>query len=187
MPLTCEKLEALLKWLDSDRYAAGERYRTIQTALIGIFASKGFSDAEGLADEVIDRVADRLPQIGPTYDGEPARYFRGVARNVIFEAGRRKEVATDPLPERPTKKPDVSDEYKCLLNCLRFLNPKKRELILDYHVYERADKIANHRVMAEELDISENALRVLAHRVRCHLEKCVRECVNAIEGKRKPT
>jgi len=183
LPLTPERFEALLKWLAPDREAAGKVYINIQTGLISMFAAKGFSDAEGMADDVINRVADRLPEIGPDYDGKPVNYFRRVAHYVILEGWRRKEIATGTLPEHPTKIADVSDEYECLLRCLRFFSKEKRELILDYHVYEGGEKIANHRLMAEELSISENALRVQAHRVRVKLEKCVRECVAALKGK----
>jgi DNA-directed RNA polymerase specialized sigma24 family protein len=181
LPLTGEKLDALLKWLDSDPEAAARRYTFIQTGLIAMFAASELSDAEGLADEVINRVADKVPQIGPDYDGDPAHYFRGVARKVIFEARRRKEIATDTLPERPTKNVEVSEEYKCLVKCLEFLTPKKREFILDYHVYDGADKISNHVLMAEELNVSVNALRVKAHRLRIGLEKCVSECIERLK------
>ncbi len=186
MPLTSESFEALLKWLDSDREAAGQKYRIIQDGLIRIFASKGFSDAESLADEAINRVAKRLPEIMQDYQGEPVHYFRGVANKIILEARRRKEIATDRLPERPIEVKDVSDEYECLLRCLEFSPPDKRDLILDYHVYEGGDKIVNHEIMAEERHISVSALRVQAHRARVRLEKCVRECVEAIKRKRKP-
>jgi DNA-directed RNA polymerase specialized sigma24 family protein len=171
-----------LKWLDSDRDVAGQKYRIIQNGLIRIFASKGFSDAESLADEVINRVADRLPDIMPDYQGEPAHYFRGVANKIILEARRRKEIATDQLPERPLEVTNVSDEYECLLRCLKFSPPDKRDLLLDYHVYEGGDKIVNHQIMADELHISVSALRVQAHRARVRLEKCVRECVETLKG-----
>jgi len=177
LPLNKEKLEALFKWLNSDRQVAAEKYEAIQKGLIGIYSAKGFPDAEGLADETINRVMDRLSEIGPAYEGDPACYFRGVARNIIFELGRRKEFATDRLPERPIKPAEISDEYRCLLKCLKFIEPDDRELILDYHVYEGADKVANHIAMAGELKMTVNALRVRACRVRARLEKCVLACV----------
>lgn len=144
-----------------------------------MFAAQGFSDAEALADETINRVADRLPEIGPHYDGKPVRYFRGVARNLILEANRRRrrEIATDSLPERPTKQIDVSDEYNCLVRCLTFLSSKDRDLVLDYHVYEGHDKVVNHLAMAEENQTSVSNLRVKAFRIRGRLEKCVLECL----------
>lgn len=181
--LTGEKFEALLTWLDSDCEAAGREYTKIQRGLIGLFAAKGFSDAEGLADETINRVADRLPEIGPDYQGARVRYFRGVAHNIIYEANRRKEVPTDSPPERPTKQTDASDEYDCLLKCLQFLPYGEREFILDYHVYNGAEKIANHEAMAKEKRISVNTLRVQAHRLRARIEKCVLECVEQMRKK----
>lgn len=180
MPLTSERFDALLKWLNSDPTAAGREYVSIQKGLIAMFAAKGLTDAEGLADEAINRVADRLPEIGPDYDGKPVHYFRGVARNIIFEAKRRKEIATDTLPERSTKPIVVSDEYNCLIRCLTFLSSKERNLILDYHVYDGHDKVLNHLAMAEENMTSISNLRVKAFRIRERLEKCVRECLERL-------
>lgn len=186
MPLTREKLEALLEWLDpSDRESAGQQYKNIQSGLIRIFTSNGFSDAEHLADQTIDRVADLLPEIVWGYKGRPANYFHGVARNVLHEARRRKEVATDTLPDVPFMTPEVSDECECLRRCLQFCGREKSEMVLDYHVYQGAAKIANHTIMARELRITESALRVRAHRARNSLEKCVNECMEKLEGKRK--
>src|SRR2546423_15077891 len=181
LPLTPEKFEALLKWLGPDQEVDGQKYEIIYAGLVRIFVAKCFSDAEGLADEVMNRVADKLQEIVPDYVGEPANYFRGVARKLILEAGRGKEVATDQLPERPAKVTEVSDEQECLRRCLKFFPSEKREMILDYHVYEGADKIVTHRIMAEELGITENALRVQAHRARVRLEKCVLECVETLK------
>jgi DNA-directed RNA polymerase specialized sigma24 family protein len=186
LSLTPENFEALLAWLDPDRDAAGRKYEVIRSGLVRIFVSKGLSDAESMADEVINRVAARVPEIGPGYVGEPAAYFRGVARNLLLESWRRKEVATDNPPERHLKPSEPDDEYECLLRCLKFLPREKRELVLDYHAYEGADKIATHRAMAQELSVSENALRIQAHRLRARLEQCVTECVRSLRGKRIP-
>jgi len=187
LPLTKEKLNALLLWLNSDHKVACKKYEAIQKGLIGIFSAKGFPDAEGLADEAINRVTDRLAEIGPEYEGDPAYYFRGVARNIIFEVGRRKEFPTDRLPEHPTKPVEITDEYRCLMKCLKFVAPEDRELILDYHVYDGADKVANHITMAKELEITVNALRVKAYRIRVRLEKCVFDCLARNTRNENPT
>lgn len=187
MPLTQEIFETLLRWLDANRETAAHKYQVIHAGLIRIFVSKGFSDAENLADETVNRVAARVPDIAREYVGEPTNYFRGVARKIALEAGRRKEFATDTFPERPVKVTDPGEEYECLLKCLKDLPPEKRELVLDYHVYEGRDKIINHRAMSEELGITESALRVQAHRVRVRLEKCMLECVENLNRKRIPS
>lgn len=183
MPLNDEQFEALLKWLHPDRDLACKKYRTIQDGLIAVFSAKGFADAEGLTDETMNRVSDRLAEIAPNYQGDPACYFRGVARNIIFEVGRKKEFATDVLPERPIKPTEVSDESRCLQKCLKVIEPKDRDLILDYHVYDGADKVTNHIDMAKELNITVNALRVKAYRVRAGLQKCVLACLEKLNKK----
>jgi len=144
--------------------------------------SKGFNDAEDLADETINRVMKKLPEIHATYVGEPARYFHGVARFIIREMMRRKEVAVEEVPVIPTQTEVHSDEYDCLLKCLRFLPADKRELILDYYIYDGRDKIAQHRRMASELGITEGALRGRAHHVRGNLEKCIQNCIDQMKS-----
>jgi DNA-directed RNA polymerase specialized sigma24 family protein len=167
--ITQDPFDALLEWLDPDREKAGQRYEIIRAGLIRIFVSKGLSDAEHYTDEAIDRVVKRLPEIQAKYVGDPARYFHGVARNLILEAGRRREVATDVLPLRITHEVARSDTSECLSKCLKLLPADKQEFILDYHLYQGHAKVENHRQMADELSISEGALRTRAHHLRVSL------------------
>jgi len=180
-----ESFESLLTWLDPNREIAGQKYEVIRTGLIRIFVSKGFSDAEDLADTVINRVMKRLPEIRDTYVGDPVRYFHGVARNIIRETLRRREIATETVPSFSEEVESHSDEYDCLVKCLRFLAREKRELILDYHIYDGRDKVEQHRHMAEELGITEGALRGRAHHLRGSLEKCIRQCLEGMAGNEK--
>jgi len=175
----------LLAWLDPDRDVAARKYETIRAGLIRIFVAKGFSDAEDLADEVITRVIRRLPEIRDGYVGEPARYFHGVARHLILETYRRKEIAIDVSPVAWLQTTNRSDEYDCLMRCLQFLAREKRELILDYYVYEGHDKVEQHKIMAQELGISKGALRLRAHHIRSGLETCVRQCVEKLKQQTK--
>ena len=136
----------------------------------------------GEADETINRVTKKLPEIRDTYVGEPARYFHGVARYIVREMTRRKEVAVEEVPVVTAEAEVHSDEYDCLQKCLRFLPADRRELILDYYIYDGRDKIAQHRRMANELGITEGALRGRAHQVRGNLEKCIRECIERMKA-----
>jgi DNA-directed RNA polymerase specialized sigma24 family protein len=181
-----ESFDALLSWLDPTRDVAGQKYEIIRSGLIRMFTSQGFSDAEDLADLTINRVIDRLPDIRDGYVGEPARYFHGVARNVIHEARRRRETATDNVPETVTQEPPTTDKYDCLLKCLKLLSDEKRELILDYYLYQGRDKIEHHRRMAGELGLTESALRSRAHHIRVALEKCVLQCTRDLVKTQKP-
>ena len=134
---------------------------------------------------MINRVMKKLPEIRDTYVGDPVRYFHGVARNVMRETLRRREIATEAVPGFLDEVASHTDEYDCLAKCLRFLSREKRELILDYHIYEGREKVQHHRQMAEELGISEGALRGRAHHLRGTLEKCVRECLERMRSNEK--
>jgi DNA-directed RNA polymerase specialized sigma24 family protein len=172
-----EPFDLLLEWLDPDRDKAGQCYEVIRSGLIRIFVSKGLSDAEHYTDEAIDRVMKRLPEIQADYVGDPARYFHGVARNLVLEARRRKEVARDVLPEGGQPEAPKSDASECLSKCLQLLPRDKQEFILDYHLYHGREKVVHHQQMASELSITEGALRTRAHHLRVNLEKCVNQCV----------
>lgn len=183
--ITQESFDALLAWLDTDREAAGRKYETIRAGLIRIFVSQGFSDAEYLTDRTINIVINKLPEIREDYVGEPARYFYAVARNVAHEARRRREIATDKIPERPSQVTSTSDRYDCLIRCLKMLSHEKRELMLDYYLYEGRDKIEHHRRMARELGLTDGALRTRTHHIRANLEKCVLDCTKNLDEKQK--
>jgi len=186
LTITKDPFDALLECLDPDREKAGARYEVIRAGLIRIFVSKGLSDAEHYTDETIDRVIKRLPELKETYVGDPVRYFHGVARNVVLEYGRRKEVLTDDiLPRGQTEDDELSDTQECLSKCLQLLPRDKQEFILDYHLYQGRAKIQHHREMAHELKISEGALRTRAHHLRVSLEKCVLRCIE--QGRQNKT
>jgi len=181
--ITPEQFEALLNWLDTDRDCAGLKYETIRSALLRIFVSKGLNDAEDLADEVINRVIARLPDIREKYVGEPARYFHGVARNVILETYRRKELAMEATAVAEFTDPIISSERECLDSCLPVLTPERRDLILDYYLYQGHDKVEHHKQMARKLGITEGALRGRVHQIRSGLERCVKQCVHRKRNK----
>ena len=173
-----QPFDALLEWLDPDREKAGQRYEVIRAGLVRIFVSNGLSDAEHYADVAIDRVIKRLPEIQATYVGDPAKYFHGVARNIVREARRTKEIATDVMPA-PSAQSVRSETSECLSKCLGLLPPDKQAFILDYHLFKGHEKVEHHREMAGELSITEGALRTRAHHLRVTLEKCVLECIGA--------
>ena len=86
-----------------------------------------------------------------------------------------------PVPPAP---PDVThvDEgiYKCLDDCMQKLPEENRQLVLRYYQDEKKVKIDNRQILAEELGIAINALRIRAHRIRLLLRKCVQECTEQL-------
>jgi len=175
---TQEGFDRLLAWLDDNRDQAGKKYEIIRNRLIKVFTCRGCGEAEDLADETISRVTVKVPEIAPTYEGDPVLYFYGVARKVHHEWVRRQN---RPIPEMPVKE-EANDErvYQCLDRCMETVPEQNRELVLRYYENEKKAKIEERKTIAEELGIGINALRIKAHRIRQILRKCVKSCVDEL-------
>jgi RNA polymerase sigma factor (sigma-70 family) len=184
--LTTETFDGLLSWLDPDRERAGERYEEIRLRLIKGFRKHGCDVPEELADETINRVARRLPEIASTYVGDPVRYFFGVAHHVHMEFLRRPRV--DPLPQQDITLQDAQSpladledeepEYTCLMHCMTRLSTRDSELIKQYYRGERHIKIRLRKELAERLGIKQENLRLRAQRIRATLKACIIDCVS---------
>lgn len=178
-----ENFEEILAWLNPDREVAATRYVQLHKNFVKLFRWRGFSDPEGLTDEVFDRVGKKVHEVRPTYEGDPEFYFRAVANNVVKE--NLKKVKTrvvlddDELPE-PTATQEEEDEknlQECLKSCLPKLSPKNRKLIVAYYAKEKQAKIDNRIELAQQLGMSVNTLRVKVHRIRQSLQQCIESCL----------
>jgi RNA polymerase sigma factor (sigma-70 family) len=181
--LTQDEFDNLLLWLDADRERAGKKYENIRHSLIKIFSWRGCAEAEDLADETIDRVGHKVKVLAPTYTGDPALYFFGVAKKLLLEYNRRK-TALQPLPAKlpdlaePQAEPDASEQMReCLRNCLQRLSPQNRDLILSYYQQTKRAKIDSRKGLAQKLTIAANALRVRVHRIRTSMQICIENCL----------
>jgi DNA-directed RNA polymerase specialized sigma24 family protein len=175
--LTSELFEGLLEWLGPTRDEGAKKYEDIRNRLIRILLKKGCSDPEDLADEAVNRVTLKVPELKETYVGNPLWYFISVARLVWLESLHPKEIPFEDVPD-PVIQPEVNFARECLRQCLTLLAADQRDLVLDYHVNRKRAKIDLHRRMADELGLSANALRLRIHRLRAGLEKCVLACLN---------
>ena len=57
------------------------------------------------------------------------------------------------------------------------LTADNRKLVLQYYQEEKQAKIDHRKLLAEQLGIALNALRIRAHRIRASLQECVQNCV----------
>jgi DNA-directed RNA polymerase specialized sigma24 family protein len=178
--LTHDELEALFAWLDPDRDQAIAKYETIRRGLIDKFIVGSCVDPEALADETIDRVIKRLPEISAVYEGNPISYFYGVARKVLLEyfRKRRRESRRAPVQTEPRF---GEKYYECLESCLDQLEPEKRELIVRYYAEQKRAKIESRKVIRSEMSLKADALRVRTFRIRRTLKQCVFACVEGNE------
>jgi chemotaxis regulatin CheY-phosphate phosphatase CheZ len=70
-----DNFNKLLNWLGATSQEGAEEYEHIRRVLIKIFLARGFSDAEDLTDETIDRVASKIDEIEAVYTGRKILYF----------------------------------------------------------------------------------------------------------------
>lgn len=182
--LTQEAFDELLAWLHPDPEEAAQKYEAIRNRLIRIFMHRGCTTAEDLADKTINQVARKVCEIKTAYEGDPALYFYGAARNIHSEyfKSRHHEVPVTPevLVAPPAEEIDESErEHVCLEKCLGVMASPDRELLLEYYREDRGAKIEHHREMAQQRGISINALRILVCRLRARFKECMRDCLKA--------
>jgi hypothetical protein len=187
---TQDAFDKLLAWLNRDRDQAGKEYDDIRRRLIKIFTCRGCTVPEVLADQTIDRVTRKLPEIEGNYAGEPVRYFLGVARNIYREYIREREDAL-PLPPEVTLVSVMTQEkeivYERLTFCVEGLQPDDRGLIIDYFREDKQAKIDLRKKLANKSGITPNALRLRVHRIIANLREAVADSVGKEQQKAKAT
>jgi DNA-directed RNA polymerase specialized sigma24 family protein len=180
--VTEEEFNRLLAWLGDSPEDAARRYETLRRGLITVFVSRRCLDAEDLADETIDRVARKLDALADSYEGDPTRYFYGVAKKVFLEYTKQKP---PPVAPPPGDAPDPQAEayLDCLDLCLERLTAENRELILSYYGDKKRRKADSRQRLREQLSLRAGALRARTFRIRAALEKCVRQCLAERQGR----
>jgi len=145
---------------------------------------RGCSDPEGLTDQVFDRVARKVHDVRPTYEGNPRLYFYAVANNVIKEDLKRIKTQVrlddDEVPEpiaTESEEDGPLDVEECLQLCLPKLSPENRKLIVAYYAKEKQAKIDHRSELARQLGISVETLRVKVYRIRVSLQQCIERCL----------
>jgi len=189
--ITLQNFEEMLAWLDRDREVAAQRYLQLREDLTNVFRWRGCSDPDGLVDEVFERVAKKVYEIKPNYQGDPRLYFRAVANNLVKEnlkkAKNQVSLEDIDLPQPITTKSDedeAADIEECLQTCLQNLSAENRKLILDYYAKEKQAKIDHRSELAQQLKTSVQTLRVRVYRVRQSLQECIAQCLKR-KGKYK--
>jgi RNA polymerase sigma factor (sigma-70 family) len=172
---------ALLARLGPDADSAGLAYDALHRRLVRFFEWHGCLATEDHADTVLTRVARKI------HDGEQvlnvSAYALAIARYVLKEvaAQRRTSEFNDAIEAVPRVSPaseEPDEPAACLDSCLEQLPQRSRQLVLQYYEGDGRRKVANHRAMADELGISERALRLRVFRIRGTLEQCVHRCLH---------
>ena len=156
-------------------------YERLRARLIRIFACRGCHSPEDLADETIARVALKLDELARDYEGDPARYFVAVARNVYLEYTREPkwtELERDPnVPSSRSDRNLENTSAECLEVCLSKLDREDRSVVTEYYRYEKSAQIEHRKMLAEAYGMGLNAFRIRVHRIRGRLARCVAKCM----------
>lgn len=187
---TQDAFRQFLDWLDEGADSAGERYLEMRHRLILYFDRKNCLSPDELADETLNRVAQRYQEKGAITDKSPPHFCYIVAKFVFLEylrRAKRGQTSFDELALSGNRQPDVPalareesaiEGREKLLDrlerCLNNLSAEDRALILEYYQGEGRTKIDSRRRQAERLGLSPNALSIRACRIRSKVEACVR-------------
>jgi DNA-directed RNA polymerase specialized sigma24 family protein len=171
-------LDRLLARLDSDAEQAAAEYERLRRALVKFFDWRGAWPADECADEVLDRLMQRLADHQPVDDVRAFAY--GIARIVLLERRRMPQTfpidAATELVAATVAAEEPSGLFECFDSCLAAMTQDRRVLIVGYYEGEGRNKIANRRRLARDLGLSDAALRSRVQRLRDSLERCVEEC-----------
>ncbi|HEV2802780.1 MAG TPA: hypothetical protein VGW12_20075 [Pyrinomonadaceae bacterium] len=187
-PLPEAAFDSLLSWLDPERNEAWGKYKAIHQRLIKAFSRRGYSNAEDMADETINRAAMKAREINPTFIGDPELYCFGIAKKLMWDLDRQQKLWV-PLEELSDEfvgkinlalscqEEEFDQRHECLSHCMQRLEQDERDLLLAYYQKEKQARIAHRKELAQQEGITLNALRIRIHRLRAYLKECVRQCL----------
>lgn len=187
--------EKLLQRLDPDPQQAASKFLKLRTKLIDFVDWQGGVSAADLADDTLARVARRLEEGIQT--GDISKYALGVARFVLKEHRRsfeRGSVSLESLgpSQHPVADPFLEQEQsaqaaredvllECLRECLGNLPEDEKYLLMGYYQYDGRPNIDMRKRLAEEFGLSQNGLRLKAHRLRRKLQSLFEKCLSSGE------
>jgi hypothetical protein len=187
-PLSGTQFDALLRTLSPDRDEAGRQYEQLRRRLVSLFTYRGCSEPAELADQTLDRVANKIAALSPSIDAcDTARFAFGVAWNVARESFHVRRPV--PLPDgfepvypggTPDEPVNADVRQHCFGICLGQLAQDDRELVLQYFQKEKREKIELRLRLASELRITPNALRLRISRITSSLRGCTVGCAQAV-------
>jgi len=168
-------------------FRSAEEYETARRKLVKYFSVRRFPDPEDLADETIARALEKFSggaELTSASEDPLMAFLHGFARFVALEE-TRKQRRRDLLAQRLKKlfkrlwRPNYDRKvyaaqcHDCLRRCLRRLPEDDCQLFVRYHKSDAGQR----KALAEQLDVTSNALVLRVLRSRRELEKCVQECL----------
>jgi DNA-directed RNA polymerase specialized sigma24 family protein len=172
----------LLAALHDDPDSAGHAYEHLRRALIRFFDCRAVHPPDECADIVLERLERKLLEPTPILDVQGFAY--GIARMVMLERLRRPSTlplhdVADPIQPLPGAGEQREEQVRsCFERCIGALSETNRRLVLRYYEDSGRTRIDARRQLAQELAVSENALRIRIQRLRDQLEACITACLS---------
>jgi DNA-directed RNA polymerase specialized sigma24 family protein len=175
---TPEEYEKLLLWIDKDCDEAARKLLLIQSRVTRILISRGCAIAEELAVETQNRIAVRIDKVRESFP-DPLRGFIGFLDNVHFEYLRDEKIRNTAIPPpQPRPSEELEREDRCLEECLKALTPQEKNIVVRYFGGDGAERREERKKLAREMNLTANALRIQAHRLRKKSLECLRGCLD---------
>lgn len=179
------QFESFLRRLAPDRDEAGRRYEHLRRQLISLFVYRGCAGPEELADETLDRVVEKLESASPAAgESDAKRLALGIARNVALESFHNLRTVPLPDPCDPVDPSPLPGEIvvptrheQCFDDCLGRLPSQDRSLVLTYFEKDKREKIKQRALLADQMRITSNALRLRVSRILTSLRLSIDQCV----------
>lgn len=181
--LNSEIFENLLALLSPDRDEAGRVYEQLHSGLIRFFYYRGCSEAEALADETINRVANKLDLYDSARAPRISSYFYGFASRVLLEH-RREQNRLIQLDDEARIAAEVastdgsSDRVECLRECLSKKSRSELKLIVEYYAGDGPSRKMTRQAIAANDGLSAGALHTKVFRIKVGLRECVEKCLS---------
>lgn len=179
LQLKPEDLSAFLYWLAPESTVKGEAYEAARRRLVIFFAGRKCLDPEALADQTIDCAIGKLTEI--PREAKPLAYLIGIAKNIYRDYLRTVQKAAAAHTQQTLTNVQLTDEierrHACLEKCLETLPPADRTLVLSYYSQSKQHKIDLRKQLADQFELSQNALRNRIFRLNQRLILCVTACL----------
>jgi DNA-directed RNA polymerase specialized sigma24 family protein len=183
--VTPESFASLLVALGDAGKQEGAHYEQLRSKLIFFFSRRSMLFPEDLADEVLDRLAQRVSD-GTQIASIPG-FALGIARHVAQEQSAGKNCLQtmgddfwDNVPAYSATQSN-EEEIACMERCLKMLPSAERQILKAYYLSSSDNLMQARKSLAERIGISPNTLRQRVFLAR----QSLRACMMAVERKKR--
>ena len=178
--ITQQDFDGLLGRLASDAEEAGKKYEEIRTGLINDFYYRGCSDAEGLADETINRVTARIQGAKFDENFKLANYFYSFAAKIYLEDYKKRKRFVSEYEDLAVLPPVEESNPRVIFleSCLANHPAEERTLLIKYYGFGKRERAEQRKLLAAAHKINILFLHTKISRLKKVLRACLKKCLD---------